>query len=71
MGSKDGEQRIKDVLWHAGIPLEIAVAQVCRSFCGKHSTELPRITTLRAVYNYMRPNRAAREVDQSVQFDGY
>jgi hypothetical protein len=68
--SEDGRKRIFDLLCRSGMPLEVQVAHQCRRFSGLHDGERQiRISTLRAVYGNMQSTKAAREVDQSIQFD--
>ena len=68
--SPDGRANMVELLRKAGTPLEIDVARKCRDFCNQHDGEKEsRITTKRAIYGAMTSIKAAREVDQSIQFD--
>lgn len=56
--------RVKELLEHAGVPLELKVSEICDEFCTSHPDA--DISSQRVVYSSVDTTENFREVDQNV-----
>jgi hypothetical protein len=61
----DATNRVKTLLEHAGIPLELEVSGICSEFCASHLDA--NISSDRIIYSSVDTMDTYREVDQNVQ----